>query len=185
VITLDVLPALIIGVLFSLAVLIFRASRPPVSLLGADPAVPGTFEDLGRHPGATSVPGVLIVRPDAALFYANAEAIRDTVESQVSSSDGQVHTAIFDLDANDDLDITSAEQLGKLADNLAAQNVALGIAHVHQPVEHMAAATGLLEKIGTDHIFPNIAAAVQWAQQRGSTIPPLDRRSASSGEQDQ
>ena len=46
VITLDVLPALIIGVVFSIAVLVYRAGRPRVSMLGADPAHPGAFEDL-------------------------------------------------------------------------------------------------------------------------------------------
>ena len=48
-----------------------------------------------------------MVRPDAPLFYANSQAIRDFVEVTVQSSGGDVHTVILDLDANDDLDITS------------------------------------------------------------------------------
>ena len=84
VITLDVLPALIIGIVFSLALLIYRASRPHVSVLGANPASPGAFEDVERHEDARQVPGVLVVRPDAPLFYANAEAVRDAVENDVS-----------------------------------------------------------------------------------------------------
>jgi sulfate permease, SulP family len=164
VITLDVLPALIIGIVFSLALLIYHASRPHVSVLGTDPATPGTFEDLDRHPGATPVPGVLVVRPDAPLFYANAQAIRDAVEADVSASNGSVKAVVFDLDANDEIDITSAEQLEKLAEGLHGQGVGFAIAHLHKPAEDMARATGLLDKVGADRVFPTVAIAVQWAK---------------------
>jgi sulfate permease, SulP family len=166
VITLDVLPALIIGILFSLALLIYRASRPRVSVLGTDPATPGTFEDVERHPEATGVPGVLVVRPDAPLFYGNAQAVRDDVEADVASSNGTVRAVVFDLDANDHLDITSAEQLEKLAESLHGQGVDFALAHVHQPAEDMARATGLLDKVGQDHVFPTVAPAVEWASAR-------------------
>ncbi|HTT90795.1 MAG TPA: SulP family inorganic anion transporter, partial [Acidimicrobiales bacterium] len=159
VITLDVLPALIIGIVFSLAVLIYRASRPRVSVLGTEPARPGTFEDIERHPDAVPVPGVLVVRPDAPLFYANAQAVRDAVEADVGSSSSSVKAVVFDLDANDEIDITSAEQLGKLAESLGQKGVDFALAHVHDPVEDMARATGLLEKVGQDRIFPSVAAA--------------------------
>ncbi len=164
VITLDVLPALIIGIVFSLALLIYHGSRPQVSVLGSDPAAPGTFEDVGRHPDAIPVPGVLVIRPDAPVFYANAQAVRDAVEADVAAGDGGVKTVIFDLDANDQLDITSAEQLEKLAESLKSLGVGFAIAHLHQPAQDMARATGLLEKVGQNHIFPTIASAVQWAK---------------------
>jgi sulfate permease, SulP family len=165
VITLDVLPALIIGIVFSLALLIYRASRPHVSVLGANPATPGAFEDVERHEDARQVPGVLVVRPDAPLFYANAEAVRDAVENDVSAA-GDVRTVVFDLDANDEIDITSAEQLEKLADSLNTAGVTFTLAHLHKPAEDMARASGLLEKVGEQHVFPTVAAAVQWAKER-------------------
>jgi sulfate permease, SulP family len=166
VITLDVLPALIIGIVFSLALLIYRASRPRVSMLGTDPATPGTFEDLERHPEAEALPGVLVVRPDAPLFYANAQAVRDDVEADVASSNATVRAVVFDLDANDEVDITSAEQLGKLAETLHGKGVDFAIAHLHKPAEDMARATGLMDRVGEDHVFPTVAAAVQWASNR-------------------
>jgi sulfate permease, SulP family len=153
VIVLDVLPALIIGVVLALMVLIYRASRPLISILGADPHTPGAFEDIKRHPDATPVPGALIARPDATLFYANAELVRDAIEQAVTSSSGPVHAVVLVLDANDDLDITSTEQLEKLTDTLHGKNVALGLAHVHGPALQMAQRSGLLAKIGPDHIF--------------------------------
>jgi SulP family sulfate permease len=86
VIVLDVLPALIIGVVIALLLLVYQASRPRVSMLGADPVVPGAFADIGRHDGIVPVPGVLIVRPDAPVFYANAELVRDAIEQAVGSA---------------------------------------------------------------------------------------------------
>jgi len=59
---------------FSLALLIYRVSRPRVSVLGAASAPAGALEDLERHPDASAIPGVLVVRPDVPLFYANAQA---------------------------------------------------------------------------------------------------------------
>ncbi len=165
VITLDVLPALIIGVVFSLALLIYRASRAPVSTLGSDPANPGAFEDIKRHPDAEAVPGVLVIRPDAPLFYANAQSIRDFVESAASSTDG-VHTVVLDLDGNDDIDITTAEQLDKLTTNLHRRDVLVAVVHLHKPAAEMAAATGLLDRLGRHHVFSTLADAVEWAGSR-------------------
>ena len=82
----------------------------------------------------------------------------------MAAGDGGVKTVIFDLDANDQLDITSAEQLEKLAESLNSLGVGFAIAHMHQPAQDMARATGLLEKVGQNHIFPTIASAVQWAK---------------------
>jgi len=164
VIVLDVLPALILGVVVALLLLIYRASRPRISMLGADPAAEGVFLDVRRHPGVQSVPGELIIRPDAPLFYANAELVRDAIEQDIGSATSPVHAVVLVLDGNDDLDITSTEQLGKLADNLQARNIALGLVHVHGPVLQMAERSGLLAKVGADHVFPTVPTAAAWAR---------------------
>jgi sulfate permease, SulP family len=172
VIVLDVLPALILGVVVALLLLVYQASRPVISMLGADPATPGAFEDIRRHPGAVPVPGALIARPNAPLFYANAEMVRDAIENAVASSPAPIQVVVLDLDANDNLDITSAEQLGKLTDSLHARNVALGLTHVHGPALQMAQRSGLLAKIGTDHTFQATPTAVAWARSYAAAPDP-------------
>jgi len=173
VIVLDVLPGLIIGVVVALVLLVYRASRPLISMLGADPATPGAFEDTRRHPDAVPVPGVLIARPDAPLFYANAQLVRDAIEHAVTTSPEGVHAVVVILDANDEMDITSTEQLDKLADNLHDRNVAFGLAHVHGPALQMAERSGLLAKIGPDHVFETTPAAVAWARSTAG-VPAAD-----------
>jgi MFS superfamily sulfate permease-like transporter len=122
------------------------------------------FADLRRHRGIVPVPGVLIVRPDAPLFYANAELVRDAIEQAAVSSAEPVRAVVLVLDGNDEIDITTAEQLGKLAAGLRARNVPLGLAHVHGPVLEMAERSGLLATVGADHVFPATPAAVAWAR---------------------
>jgi sulfate permease, SulP family len=163
VIVLDVLPGLLIGVGTSILLLVYRASRPHISILGADPAHPGVYVDLQRHPEAVPVPGILVVRPDAQLFYANAQAVRDAIEADLQHQDAATRVVILDLDANDEIDITSAYTLNKLAASLELQHVEFVLAHVHQPVLHLARHAGLLTEIGDDHIFPDVATALAWA----------------------
>ena len=73
------LPGLVIGVVLSVLVFVYRASRPVFSVLGRHPDVPGAYEDIGRHKRARPLDGVLVDRPDAPLFFANAQPLRDTV----------------------------------------------------------------------------------------------------------
>ena len=71
---------MIIGLLASLAFVIYRSSRPHLSSLGRVPGVEGAYSDLARHPENAPVPGVLIVRLDAPMYYANALTVRDRRE---------------------------------------------------------------------------------------------------------
>jgi MFS superfamily sulfate permease-like transporter len=169
VIVLDVLPGLIIGVLFSILLVAYRASRLPLSELGADPAVPGAYIDLHRHPQAQPIRGVIVVRPDGPVFYVNAQSVQDGIECLVSNSDGQVHRVVIDLDANDDLDITGSEKLAKLIGDLRDRNIEVGFAHLHDPALDMARRAGVLDQIGSLQTFETMAAAVEWA-----TAAPLD-----------
>jgi sulfate permease, SulP family len=162
VIVIDVLPGLVIGVVTALVLLIYRASRPAISVLGANPSSPGAFEDLARHSHARPIPGVLIVRPDGPLFYANAQAVRDAVTSMTATAPA-VKAVVVDIDANDTLDITTTEQLEKLTDSLSSARVALGLAHVHGPALDMIERSGLVAKIGPDHLFLTTRDAVTWA----------------------
>lgn len=163
VITLNVLPALIIGVVTSILLLLYRASKPRVSVLGSLPSAPGVFVDVQRDPDARPLPGLLIVRPDATLFYANAQAVQDTILALAASEPEPVHTVLLDLDANDEIDITSTEALTRLATTLEAADVRLGLAHVHGPAMEMARRSGLLDHLGPDRVHLNMVDAVAWA----------------------
>ena len=157
----DVLQGMIIGLLASLLFVVYRTSRPHVSSLGRVPGVPGAYSDLTRHPEDIPVPGVLIVRLDAQLYYANALAVRDRVKSLIAEMEFPPAAVLFDCSAQDDLDLTSAETIIGLVKQLRGNDIDVFFADVHAPVLEGGPGAALLEVVGEDHVFPTVDAAVR------------------------
>ena len=160
VITIDVLPGLVIGVVSMLLLVVYRASRPHLGVLARVPGAPGAYGAIGRHPDYERIPDPLVVRLEAPLFYANASLVVASVKRLVGASDPLPRAVILDAGANDDLDITSSEQLELLADSLRAAGIELALADVRLPVLEMARRSGLMARIGEDRIFHTIDEAV-------------------------
>jgi MFS superfamily sulfate permease-like transporter len=87
VVVIDVLPGLVIGILAMLLLVIYRASRPHLGVLGGVPGAPGAYGDIGRHPDYARVPDLLVLRLESPLFYANASLVRDQIKRLVGASD--------------------------------------------------------------------------------------------------
>lgn len=79
----DTLPGLFIGISISFILLVYRSSRPNVAVLGREPNM-GVFVDMARDPSAVAVPGVVVLRPESGLYFANADAIRARVLARLS-----------------------------------------------------------------------------------------------------
>jgi sulfate permease, SulP family len=173
VVVLDVLPGLIIGVVLSILLVVYRDSKIPLSVLGADPTVPGAYVDVHRHPDAQATPGLLVVRPDGTVYYVNAQSVLDGIESLLSSSPGPVRCIVVDLDANDELDITSSEKLAKLVHDLRHNGVQMAFAHLHAPALDMARRAGVLDELQAAPNFETMAQAVAWAMS-ASAGPPSE-----------
>jgi SulP family sulfate permease len=157
----DVLQGMIIGVVASLVFVVYKTSRPHVSSLGRVPGVPGAYSDLGRHPEDMPVPGVLIVRVDAQLYYANALTIRDRVKAMVAEMAPRPRAVIIDATAWDQIDLTSTEVIKGLVKELRGSGIAVYFAEVHAPVLEYGRKMGLVDFIGEDHILPTVDAAVR------------------------
>jgi MFS superfamily sulfate permease-like transporter len=160
VVTLDVLPGLVIGVLSMLLLVVYNASRPHVALLGRVPGVPDAYGDVDRHPDYAEVPGLLVLRLEAPLFYANASPVCATIKRLVGSTTGVPRAVILDVSPNSDLDITSSEDLEELVKALHSAGIRFGLAEVREPVIDAARRTGLLATIGDDHVYRTIDEAV-------------------------
>ena len=161
VLLIDVLEGMMIGLLASLAFVIYRSSKPHVSSLGRLPGEPGAYGDLARHPEGTPVPGVLIVRPDAPLYYANALTFRDHVNATLRAMDPRPRSVILDCSAQDQLDLTTTEALRGLVRQLDEQGVRMVFADVHEPVVVSARAAGLFGSAFEDRVFRTVDAAVR------------------------
>jgi MFS superfamily sulfate permease-like transporter len=161
VVLIDVLPGLVIGVVAMLLLVIYTASRPHLGLLGAVPGVPGAYGDIERHPDYQRVPGLLVMRLEAPLFYANATPVHDRVKALVGESDPLPRAVILELTANAGLDITSAEMLEQLITTLRSAGIDVALADLRQPVVDLARRSGLLETLGEDRLFRTLDDAVR------------------------
>jgi SulP family sulfate permease len=160
VITLDVLPGLVIGVVSMLGLVIYRASRPYLGVLGRAPDT-GVYGDIQRHPDYHPEPCLLVLRLEAPLFYGNASPVRDRLKGLVGASEPVPRAVILDAGAIDRLDITSAEMLGRLISTLRSADVDFALADVRLPVIEMARRSGVLELLGEDHVFHTVDEAVR------------------------
>jgi high affinity sulfate transporter 1 len=157
----DVLQGMIIGLLASLLFVIYRSSRAHLSSLGRVPDVPGSYSDVTRHPDDIAVPGVLIVRLDAPLYYANALTVRDAVKAMIASTGPPPRAVVFDTSTQGELDVTSTDMVISLLKQLRENGMDAYFADVRAPILEHGRETGLLDAIGEDHVFPTVDAAVR------------------------
>ena len=172
VLLIDVLQGMVIGLLASLLLVIYRSSRPHLSSLGRVPGLPAAYSDLTRHPDNTPVPGVLIVRLDAPIYYANTLTFHDGVKALVAARGATLHAVVLDAETQDQLDVTSAEVVAGLVKELQAQGIAIYVAEVHAPVLEFSLRTGLHGLIGADHVFPTLDATVRAAEANVNRLNP-------------
>ena len=99
----DVLEGMIIGLVASLLLVVYHSSRPHMATLGRIPGAPGVYSDLKRHPENTAIPGILIVRTDAPIYYANALTVREHIKALIASTQPPPHAIVMDA-AGQELD---------------------------------------------------------------------------------
>ena len=112
----DTLPGLFIGIVVSIILLVYRVSRPHVATLGLVPGSTDQYGDVERHPDNVQPDGIVILRPESELFFANADRVRDAVRS-AAARDG-VRTVILDLGTVPAVDLTAARMLSEVVADL-------------------------------------------------------------------
>lgn len=155
----EVLVGLAIAVVLSLLVLIARVSAPKLSVLGRVPNTV-TFSDMRRHPENKVLPGLLAVRPNEGLFFANVTGLVSAVQEQVHVTDPPPRTVLLDLEMTFDLDVPSLDALAELREGLRKENVGLMLVRVHQDVREVLEHSGVLGEIGAENIFPRVINGV-------------------------
>jgi len=161
VITTTVLVGLMIAVLLSVVLLLYRASRPYVAVLGKLGGVQATYADVGRHPNAKQIAGLLILRLDAPLYFFNSNVARRQILDLVAASDPQPRAIVLDIGASADFDVTTADMLQALVKELRSRSIDVLLAQVKGAVRDRMRRTGLMELVGEDRIYLSIAAAVE------------------------
>ena len=150
-----------IGVAIAIAVIEFLWDgwRPYSAVLGRVDGIRG-YHDITRHPEAHLVPGLVIFRWDAPLFFANAEMFRARVLEAVASSPTPVRWVIVTAAPVTGVDVTSADVLGELKQTLRAASIELRFAEMKGPVKEKLKRFGLFDRLGADKFYPTLGAAV-------------------------
>jgi high affinity sulfate transporter 1 len=150
-----------IGLAIAIAVIEFLWDgwRPHFAVLGRVDGIRG-YHDLKRYPDARLVPGLVLFRWDAPLFFANAELFQARVLEAVASSPTPVRRVVVTAEPVTSVDVTSADMLAELEQTLRASRIELQFAEVKDPVKDKLKRFGLLDQIGTDAFHPTIGAAV-------------------------
>ena len=161
VILIDVLPGMLIGVVSAVLLTVYQSTRPHVSSLGRIPHAAGAYSDMIRHPENLPVPGILILRLDAPLYYANAVTVHDRFMQFIRQTDPPPKAVLIDASIQNSLDITSSEMLKSLIKLIRNQGIEIYFAEVHSPVLEFSAMTSLLDLVDEDHLFPTVDMAVR------------------------
>ncbi|MFD4193512.1 SulP family inorganic anion transporter [Amycolatopsis thermoflava] len=157
VLVLDVLYGILVAIGLSLLDLLRKVARPHAAVLGYAPGVPG-MHDIGDYPGSRVVPGLLVYRYDAPLFFANAEDFR---RRALDSLDGAApEWFLLNAEANVDIDSTALETLTDLRREFASRGIVFAMARVKQELHDELSAAGFTAELGEDRIFPTLPAAV-------------------------
>jgi MFS superfamily sulfate permease-like transporter len=156
---LGVIQGIFISVGLALAALIWRAWRPYDAVLGRVDGLKG-YHDVTRYPEARRIPGLVLFRWDAPLFFANAEIFYDHVRQAVMASPTPVNWVVVAAEPVTDIDVTAAEVLSKLDDELQRAGIELCFAEMKDPVKDHLKKYGLFTKLGTELFFPTVGRAV-------------------------
>ena len=163
------LRGVMIGAIISLVLLIRRASRPHVALLGR---IPGTrrFSDRERHRENELIPGALIFRPEASLLYFNMDHVRDTIMDRTRAEATLPKLVVLDLSAAAHVDMHAALMLVELAAELRAAGVSVQAVEARSAVRECLRAEGVEAKLGGVSRVTSVADVVDDFQKSAALL---------------
>ncbi len=159
VILLGVIQGIFIAVGLALLAFIWRAWRPYDAVLGRVDGLKG-YHDISRHPEAKRIPGLVLFRWDAPLFFANASVFQEHVLQAVALAPTPTQWIVIAAEPVTDIDITAADMLAELDHTLHQDGMDICFAELKGPVKDILKRYGLFDSLGTETFFPTIGQAV-------------------------
>lgn len=152
-----------VGVILSLAMVIYRTTRPHVAVLGK---VPGThfYRNVNRFDGLEVDSRVLIIRFDAQMYFANTNFFKDTLEQKVEASKGQIKIIIINAESISHLDSSAIHALEEVIEEYHEQGIIILFTGVIGPVRDVMVKSHLMKKIGKQHFFMSVQEAVDYTK---------------------
>ena len=148
-----------VAIALSLVEILYRLARPHEGVLGRVPGLAG-MHDVDDYPDAQTLPGLVVYRYDAPLFFANVGDMRRRAllavdQENAAVPEHPVRWFILNVEANVEVDITAADGLRDLHSDLAARGVRLALARVKRDLRIPLERAGLADLIGRGHAVPD------------------------------
>jgi sulfate permease, SulP family len=163
----NILYGVLAAVGLSVAELLFRVGRPHDAIQGLVPGLAG-MHDIDDYPQAETIPGLVVYRYDAPLFFANAQDFRRRALAAATQASPAARWFILNTEANVEVDFTALEAVEAVRAELSRRGIVVGLARVKQDLLDDLRAFGLAQKIGSQRIFPTLPTAVaayqEWAR---------------------
>jgi len=156
---LGVIPGIGLAIALAVVEFLWDGWRPHFAVLGRVKDLRG-YHDIARYPEARLVPGLVIFRWDAPLFFANAELFSERVMEAVAASPTPVKRFIVSAEPVTSVDVTSADMLLDLEQVLRAAGIELRFAEMKDPVKDKLRRFEILESFGGEGFYPTLGAAV-------------------------
>jgi high affinity sulfate transporter 1 len=159
VLALGLLQGLVIAALLGLVVLLFRTKQRSTFVLGRVPETT-IYRSVDHYPDGETYPGVLIIRFDGSLFFANAHDFVTAVRKAIAAADPPPRVVLLDGESMNDVDATAVITLKEFQDQLLQTDVQLRFARVKTHVMDVMERAGLEEAIPAEHFYPSMQEAV-------------------------
>ena len=159
VVLLGVLPGIVLAVALSLTDFIWRSWRPYDAVLGRVRGRKG-YHDISRHPDAALIPGLVLFRWDAPLFFANAGMFRRRLLDAIARSQPPVTQVIVAAEPITDIDTTASDTICQLADELRARGIGIAFAELKGPAKDHLRRYGAYDRFGDSAFPPTLGKAV-------------------------
>ena len=156
---LGVIPGIGLAIIIAVVEFLWDGWRPHHAVLGRVDGIRG-YHDIQRYPAARLIPGLVLFRWDAPLFFANAELFHASVLEAVAQSPTPVRRIVVSAEPVTSVDVTSADVLAELAQKLRESGVELRFAEMKDPVKDKLKRFELLERLGAASFYPTLGAAV-------------------------
>jgi MFS superfamily sulfate permease-like transporter len=156
-------PGIVLAIVIAVIEFLWDGWRPHSAVLGSVDRMKG-YHDVSRYPDARLIPGLVLFRWDAPLFFANAEFFRQRILDAIASAPTPVRYLIVAAEPVTSVDVTSGDALSELDDELHAAGIALCFAEMKDPVKDKLKRFGLFSRFGEERFFATIEEAVAAAR---------------------
>ncbi len=164
------IPGIGLAIVVAVIEFLWDGWRPYSAVLGRVEGVEG-YHDITRYTDARQIPGLVLFRWDAPLFFANAELFKRRVLEEAAKSSVQVHWLIIAAEPITSIDITAADTLEDLDEALHTAGVKLSFAEMKDPVKDKLKRFGLFDRFGAEFFFPTVSAAVKVLTAIATEVP--------------